>query len=798
MNQGSRDHVAGSLGGGLLSLAFIVIACVSEPAAAASEPAVIEAFMTTHCLRCHDATAQEGGFRLDTLSRDFADTGAAGRWGEVRFRITAGEMPPPEEPRPAAAEIAGAVDWITAELARGEAARMARRGPVAHYRLSREEYRHTMEDLLGIHLDVTAPGLLLEDQTWHGWERLGSVLSLSPAHVERYLRAAETAAELAFPASPPATTTKRQAAGDGQRWLLPPGTARHLVTAPVSGLYRIRIQASGLPSFRGRLPRLALWHQGLKRTVAAAHVNAAEAEPTVVEFEVRLPQGNFDVRHENPGTFTLTAPGVHNGVPNTIRDVAGFTTFPQGARLFADDGKPLVPLLLVDSVEVTGPIELEADRAKREPFAPPDEKDDAAVAERLRAFAERAWRRPVPPAEIAPFVGFVAAERDAGQDFRRAYLGGIAAILAAHNFVHLVEGPDEGRPAASAGAAGDRVNNFELSARLSFFLWSSLPDEELFAAARSGALGTPEGLAAQVDRMLADPKSERFLESFPRQWLQLSRVGMFQPDPELYPDWDAGLERSMVLETTGYFREVFRQNQPLGQLLDSDWTMLDPRLAIHYGMPMPDKPTLEPVKLPPESQRGGILTQAATLSLTSDGTRHRPVHRGAWVSEAIFARTPPPPPPNVEPLEPVPSDQPKATIREQLAAHSTNATCASCHAKIDPLGLAFDNFDAIGRWRTHERVEGGTGDDPPVDASGRLPDGRSFAGPAEFKRLLAESPDAFARAFIEQLATYALRRVMTVDDAAALDAIAARSKADGYRLASLVRTLATSDLFKRR
>jgi len=253
-----------------------------------------------------------------------------------------------------------------------------------------------------------------------------------------------------------------------------------------------------------------------------------------------------------------------------------------------------------------------------------------------------------------------------------------------------------------------------------------------------------------------------------------------------------------VLETTAYFREVFQENLPLGQLLDSDWTMLNPRLAIHYGVPIPQQPVLERVTLTPENHRGGILTQAATLSLTSDGTRHRPVHRGAWVSEAIFARTPPPPPPNVEPLEPVPSDKPKATIREQLAAHSTNATCASCHAKIDPLGLAFDNFDAVGRWRTHERVEGGTGDDPPVDASGTLPDGRTFAGPAEFKRLLAESPDTFARAFVEQLATYALRRVMTIDDAAALDAITAQSKADGYRLKSLVRALATSELIRKR
>jgi hypothetical protein len=797
-----RRRISGIDGGRWVVAVVLAWPPAGIPARAAGEPAVIEAFTKTHCVRCHDATVQEGSFRLDTLGRDFADAGVAARWAEVRFRISAGEMPPPEEPRPTATEIGGAVDWISARISEGEAARMARRGPVVHYRLSREEYGHVMDDLLGIHLDVTMPGFLQEDERWHGWERIGSKLTLSPAHVERYLRAAETAAELAFPEKPPTTTTKRQAAGDGQRWLLPPGTARHLVTAPFPGLYRIRIEASGLPSFRGRLPRLALWHHGLKRTVVAADVNAAEAAPTIVEFEVRLPQGNFDVRHENPGTFALTAPGVHNGVPNTIRSVAGFKTYPQGARLFSDDGRPLVPLLLVDSVEVTGPIDAEADRAKREPFAPPEDHDLAAVAERLRAFAERAWRRPVDAAEVDQFVAFVRQELEAGENFRRAYLGGIAAILSAQNFLHLVEGRVEdhgdGRPGAADPATADRVNDFELAARLAAFLWSSVPDKPLFEAAREGGLLDDAELAGQVDRMLADPKIERFLESFPRQWLQLYRVGMFRPDPKLYPDYDPGLERSMVRETTGYFREMFAGNLPLAQLLDSDWTMLDPRLAVHYGLPMPEKPALERVLLKPGTHRGGLLTQASTLSLTSDGTRHRPVHRGAWVSEAIFARTPPPPPPNVEPLEPVPSDKPKATIREQLAAHSTNATCASCHAKIDPLGLAFDNFDAIGRWRTHERVEGGTGDDPPVDASGKLPDGRAYAGPAEFKRLLAESPDAFARAFVEQLATYALRRVMTVDDAAALDAIVAQGKADGYRLESLVRSLASSELFRKR
>jgi len=226
--------------------------------------------------------------------------------------------------------------------------------------------------------------------------------------------------------------------------------------------------------------------------------------------------------------------------------------------------------------------------------------------------------------------------------------------------------------------------------------------------------------------------------------------------------------------------------------------MVNARLAEHYGLPAPAEAGFRRTTFTPDQHRGGLLTQAAVLSLTSDGTRHRPVHRGAWVSEAIYGVTPPPPPPNVEPLEPTPADAAKQTIRGQLAAHSTNAACAACHRKIDPLGFAFENYDAIGRWRTTEDTAAGKGASPPVDASGVLPDGRSFAGPEEFKRLLAADPDRFAEALVEKLATFALRRAMTIDDRTAIREIAAAAKADGYKLRSLVEAVATSDLIRRR
>jgi len=780
--------------GGLL---LAVVAGGSTASSAAGQAAFDEAttaFFATHCVRCHSADNQEGRFRLDTLSRDFSDIQASEKWAEVLSRINAGEMPPEEEPRPTREELGRTVDLVTRLIQEGAAARMAKRGPVDFYRLSREEYAHTVHDLLGAFFDINAAGALVDDPRWHGFERVGAMLALAPAHVERYVRAADAVVGQAFPDRAPGRGQSRMPAAGGSRWLVWPGSGVHLLDLPSPGRYTIRVQVSGLASPRGRVPRLSLWHMAQKRTVAGVDVAAAEDAPTTAEIRALLPAGAYEIRNDARPIDLVT--GVTQG-PEQVGRGTSITTLRGGARapktkIVGEDGRPVVPLLLVDSVEVEGPLVTDEEQGRRASFLPEQGKEDdpAELRACLRRFAERAWRRPVADAELEPYATFYAAERAAGESALAAHRAVLASMLVARSFLHLEEG--------SAGEPRPQVNGHELAARLSYFLWSSLPDEDLAAAARSGALSSPDGLVAQVDRMLADPKMERFLESFPRQWLQLHRVGMFQPDPVLYPDYDPWLERSMVQETTAYFREVFQENLPLGQLLDSDWTILNPRLAIHYGVPIPEQPVLERVTLPPDAHRGGILTQAATLSLSSDGTRHRPVHRGAWVSEAIFARTPPPPPPNVEPLEPVPSDKPKATIREQLAAHSTSATCASCHAKIDPLGLAFDNFDAIGRWRTHERVEGGTGDDPPVDASGTLPDGRSFSGPAEFKRLLAESPDAFARAFVEQLATYALRRVMTVDDAAALDAIVAQSKADGYRLKALVRALAVSDLMRKR
>lgn len=778
----------------------------------------VQTFFDTYCLRCHTEKKQKGDFRLDNLSRDFNSQETAERWAEVVFRLNSGEMPPKDEAKPKAEELGRVVDWLSARLKEGSAARQAQRGPVAHYRLSRDEYAHTVYDLLGVFLDVNIPGTFNDDPRWHGFERIAAMLSVSPSHIDRYYKAAETVLNRAFP-DQPVKTEKRRADAITMRHR---NERKHLETlglankvravvwpggsvdayrpywfgaAQHSGLYRVRIQLSGMPGLDGRTPHLTVWHTGLKHAIFDEDIIAPEGKPTVIEFETFLSMpSELDLRNVVPGAFNQTGNhtlNVLNGGGSIFTDSKNSNTLnPTGYKLFDDNGNAIYPMLVVDWIEWEGPITTDADLHKRDGLIPAKAGDMAEARECLKRFATRAWRRPANDEEISRYVKIVEREMAAGEKFPAAYRAAMVGVLTSKNFYYLEEGSAEKRR--------EKVNDGELASRLSFFLWGSIPDAELLAQAHAGKLHEPEVLRTQVRRMFADAKIKRFTEAFPRQWLQLHRVGMFPPDPGLYPEYELWLEKSMVLETTHYFSEMFAHDLPLREFLISDWTMANPRLASFYGFPQLSASGFQRVALSPESHRGGLLTHSSVLSLTSDGTRHRPVHRGVWVSEAIFGRTPPPPPPNVEPLEPTPSDKPKATIRMQLDAHATHASCASCHRKIDPLGFAFDNFDAIGRWRTEERVTAGKGGNPPVNASGALPDGRAFKGADDFKQLLAQDTGRFAEAFVEQLAVFALRRMATVDDARHLKNIADACKPDGYKLRAVIEKFILSDLFQQR
>jgi hypothetical protein len=793
-------------------LVVTLLSLVTMPGLALAAPNFetdVQPYLRANCIQCHGKDKQEGEFRIDQLSPKVGTEDAA-RWAEVVERISSGEMPPEDfKNRPSANANAVIVEWLSARLKEGEHARLAKRGRVSYNRLTRDEYVNTMRDLIGVHFDATDPGGFLEDPEWHGFQRIGSVMTLSPSNIEKYLAAAEVVLAEAYPAQQPKflEVTKRAVpeneinefhrerlrelglldkvrfemwAGDIYR-----GAA---VALPEAGIYEISFTLSGLKPEKGRAPRLFVYEKALDRVLFEQDVIAPEDKPTTVTFRAHLPKGHpsIDVINNVPGLSNNFRSGRHGNKP-FVSTKEG--RIPWQMKLTDEQGRARYPFLILDSVTWRGPFITDQERQRRDEYWPREQGNVEQVREGLRKMARRAFRRPISEEELNSYVDIVKAELAAGEAFPDAVKAGMLAVLSSKSFIFVVEGDEN--------ETRNTLNDWEIASRLSYLLWSTMPDDELFTLTEQGKLRDKAELSRQVRRMLADSKAERFSTSFSGQWLNLRKVGQFPPDRKLYPDYDKSLEESMVGETTAFFREVLHQGLTLREFLDSDWTMVNSRLAQFYGLPDTLSPEFQRVALPSGSHRGGLLTQASVLSLTSDGTRHRPVHRGKWLSEAMFGKSPPPPPANVDPIAPSPIDSPKATLRMKLEAHVHDPSCASCHSKIDPLGLAFENYDAIGRWRTHEVVEG-AGDNPPVNASGKLADGRAYQTPEEFKRLLLADLDAFNVAFIEKLATYGMRRSMSFDDREDLAAIAKVSRAQDYRLRDIVEAFVVSDLFQKR
>lgn len=805
----------------------------------AQEP--LQAFLQKHCISCHSDQNEKSDVRIDLLSRDFKSGADAHRWGEVLEKVNSGQMPPKEKERPSEQEIAEFVTSLDSLLKEGRAARMAARPPVTHYRLSRKEYQNTVYDLLGVRYDPTKPGELNEDTLWHGFERLGSELSLSPSHVDRYYRAAGLVLDRAFTDISSEARKVRKTAADLRynggkdqqaildrfgiqrplRYLLFPGRVQTALaphwfgkTGPEhSGLYKVRIQASGIRPPGGQPAHLSIGKPTGEETVDSIldfDITATENQPQVYEFEVFLEMPtslDFCVVSTNSvdrrqGAAFRNALTSQKGYIFTHSSET-FLLSANAPQMFDEKGNGLFSTVILDWIEWEGPLLSQEEKSRRSGFVPPQDATDEVVAEHLQRFAQRAWRREVKPHELTDYMHAYQAERDSGQKdsgqkdlgqkdvgekLLDAYRVALQGVLTSRHFIYLVEGDPQTR---------EHLTDSELASRLSYFLWSSMPDGALFDCAAQGRL-SQQALADQVDRLLSDNKSNRFIDDFARQWLQLHRLGMFPPDNKLYPNYDAWLETSLRKEPIEYFREVFSKNLPIETFIDSNWTIANARLCDFYGLQEPSSGGFQLVSLEPKDHRGGLLAMGGVLGLTSDGTRHRPVHRGVWVSQVIFGKTPPAPPANVDPIEPNTPESPKTTIRQKIEAHRSNPNCAACHAQIDHFGIAWDNYDAIGQWRTSEKVDKGVGQDPLINSSGILPDGRSFQDSVEFKQRLLEDRERIAKAFIEHLCTYALRRVLTVDDQDDLKMIEEEAKKNDYRVKDIVRAVALSELMRKR
>lgn len=779
-------------------LALVLTAAPLGAAVGASND--IMPLLTRHCRECHSGDKPKGKFRLDQLSNDFKSHANRERWQTVLKRVQAGEMPP-KTPL-AEKEIRLVADWIATQ----EQARRAE-GRVVLRRLNRTEYENTVRDLLGVPVNLKEQ--LPQDGAADGFDNAAAALHVSSFLMERYLEAADTALNLAIANRPkPPALKKRYSLKETHTvktttesvyrkfddtvvcfcssawhsvWLSPFYPAER-------GNYRFRISASGYQS-NGKPVTYRVTAGGGRmagKSGLVGYFDAPADKPVTIEF----------VEHMEPRTTIAILPYGLAGA-NAVNKI--------GADKY--DG----PGLAVHFVEVEGPLNDSWPPASHQRLfgaqtqgpAPSYNardrveivsKEPLADADRiLRGFLRRAFRRAVADDHVKPFVKIVETKLAEKATFEQAVRAAMMGVLVSPEFLFLRE---------KAG----RLDDFALASRLSYFLWSSMPDDELLALAEQRKLTDPATLRQQVERLLADPKAAAFTENFVGQWLNLRDIDFTEPSHILYPEFDHLLKVSMIRETELFFEEVLKNDLSLTNFVASDFSMLNGRLAKHYGISGVDGFAFRKVALPKDSHRGGVLTMASVLKVTANGTYTQPVTRGVFVLERILGRPTPPPPADVPGI--VPDIRGAVTIREQLAKHRQVASCASCHTRIDPPGFALENFDVIGGWRDNYRTTG-RGDvvmvdgrrmpyhkGVKVDAGDVMRDGQRFANVDEFKQLLLKDKDQLARSLTEKLLSYATGAAPESADKAEVDGIVRKVRDKNYGFRMLVHEIVQSKLFQ--
>ena len=743
--------------------------------------------LNRYCVTCHNDRLETAGLSLEQIDTLHVAEGAV-TWETVVQKLRTGTMPPSNRPQPPAESRQAMLEWLETSL---DAASEENPNPgrtETLRRLNRTEYQNSVRDLLALDVDTTT--LLPPDESGYGFDNV-TVGNLSPALLDRYISAARKISRLAIGARqesvesavirvPPDTTQEEHVPG------LPIGTRGGVLvthTFPQDGEYDIQVLLA-----RNRSGNIG----GLR-------------DPRPHELELlldRMPIGSFTVARPVDRDDTLLDRNLKVRTPVAAGPHQLGVTFPKnGGSLLETERQPLQSHYnetrhprqtpAVYQVTVTGPYAPQGagDTPSRQrlfvcrPDASSDE--EACAREILSTLMRRAYRRPVSAEDVEGPLAFYREGRAAG-GFDDGIEKALSAVLINPEFLFRVElDPDE----VAAGAY--RISDLELASRLSFFLWSSIPDDELLDAAIRGELSRPDELERQTRRLLADPRSFNLASNFAGQWLQLRNLVSVSPNPRLFPDFDDNLRRAMREETERFFDSVLREDRGVADLLDADYTFLNERLAKHYGINNVYGTRFRRVQLDPDSRRGGLLRHGSILSVTSYATRTSPVIRGVWVLSNIFGAPPPPPLPNVPALE---ENEVVANLpmRERLAAHRSNPVCANCHRTIDPVGFALENFDALGRWRDHE------GDTASIDVSGGLPLVGDFSGVNGLEAGLMSRPDLFAGTIADKLLTFALGRGVEYYDAPAIRRILRATETDGYRLSSLVVEIVKSVPFQMR
>ena len=780
----------------LVLLAGLTAALVAAPAAGQAPGADVDgqALVDRYCVTCHNDRLETGGFSFEPL--DAADVAAHPEaWEKVVRKLRAGAMPPRPRPRPDQEAYDGLRAWIEGELDAAAAAELKPGRTETFHRLSRTEYRNAVRDLLA--LDVSVDDLLPADDTSYGFDNIAGVLGVSPTLMERYLSAARKISRLAVasPVPSPTAETFRIASDLGQdrrMERLPFGTRGGMVVDynfPEDAEYVFEILPDG---------PLRIEPHDLEVTIDGERIALLTVGKAPDPDD---PRGLYTPQIETLEVRTPVTAGPHAVGVAFLRKTSAE---PEGIRKlylrpFTGEGSGgdsrFQPY--VESLTIAGPYESSGARPVegtpsrdriftcRPGAGATAEEETACAREILSTTARRAYRRPVTGEDVERLLVFYDRGR-AGGSFDTGIEMALRRLLVSPEFLFRVERDPEG----VEGGESYRVSDLELASRLSFFLWSSVPDDELLDVAERRELSVLAIFEAQVERMLADPRSEALVGNFAGQWLTLRNAAAVQPDEDEFPDFGERLRQGFRRETELLFSSVLHENRSALDLLDADYTFVDERLARHYGIPNVRGSHFRRVALE-DGARGGLLGHGSILTVTSYANRTSPVNRGKWVLENILGTPPPPPPPDVPDLETAEGGQ-ALSMRAAMEQHRANPVCASCHRLMDPLGLALENFDAIGRWRDRSETRGA------IDATGELPDGTPFDGPAGLKDALLRHPERFVTTVTEKLMTYALGRGVEYYDAPAVRAIVRDAAEDGYRLSSLVKGVVRSAPFQMR
>jgi len=759
----------------------------SQPSSSSTPAAPDRAVVNRYCVGCHNNRLKTGGLTLEALDLEKVEENAT-TWEKAVRKLRARAMPPAGRPRPTENEYDTLISYLESSLDRAAVVNPNPGRSDTFHRLNRTEYQNAIRDLLGVEIDATS--LLPTDDSSHGFDNV-NLGGLSPTLLDRYLSAARSISRLAIGGTVrgpgeytvvlPADLTQ-----DGQMDGLPFGTrggTAFRYTFPVDGEYAFQVRLA-----RNRDENLMGLNQPQQMEIA---IDGRQVEL----FPIKPPKvpavgGGQDqpITDEPPADAALKvrAPvtaGTHDVLVSFLKEPSVLSESQRQPSL-ADIGANSREYAAIFSVSVAGPFPSSSAAASQTPKRPqifvcqPAKPSlDAACARTiLTTLARRAFRRPVNPQETQDLLSFYKQGRADGASFAAGIENGVRAIISSPQFLFRVERD----PVAVAPESVYRLGDYELASRLSFFIWSSIPDDELLDVAARGKLKDPAVLEQQVRRMVADPRSESLVTSFADQWLYLRNLNAFSPDPRLFPDFDDNLRDSFRQETELFFASIKNEDRNVLDFLRADYTFVNERLAKHYGIPNVYGSHFRRVTLPADSPRGGLLGQASILAVTSYANRTSPVQRGKWVLTNILGMPPPPPPPNVPPLKDNGIGGKVLSMRERMVEHRANPVCASCHQLMDPIGLSTENFDAVGHWR--DKTEDGAR----VDASGGLPDGRTFQGVAGLKAALLGRPDVFVSTFTERLLTYALGRGLETYDSPAIRQIVRQSRASDYRFSAVV------------